>query len=80
VEEVKLSNILRQSELAKTQEELFKELLLIIKEVGMKDYQLTRIFDSVILEVPLHETHLISELIEKLKPKPTLDDETFKWE
>lgn len=74
------SNLLKQSELAKTQEQLFKEFLEIVKEVGMKEYQLTRIFDSVILEVPLHEKHLIDKLVERLKLGVALDDETFKWE
>lgn len=64
---INFDNILRQSELAKTQEELFREFLEIVKEVGMKDYQLTRIFDSVTLEVPLHEKHLIDKLVSKLK-------------
>ena len=63
-------NILRQSELAKAQEALFREFLEIVKEVGMKDYQLTRIYDSVVLDVPLHESHLIDKLVSKLKEVP----------
>lgn len=75
---INFNNLLKQSELAKTQEQLFREFLEVVKEVGMKDYQLYKVFDSVTLEVPLHEKHLISKLVEKLKA--TLDDETFKWE
>lgn len=58
--------LLRQEKQAKTHQELLKEFLELVKKVGIKDYQLTIIKDSVALEVPIHEQHLIPELMKEL--------------
>ena len=58
--------LLRQEKQAKTHQELLKEFLELVKKVGMKEYQLTIIQDSVTLEVLLHEQHLIPKLMKRL--------------